>query len=236
MSADQLPTQPDPHGPAFDVSPSAICGSCGSEITTEYYEVNGQVACEDCRIAAEEAQHARGAGRFMRAVLLGLLASAAGFGIYYAVARFTGKEYAIIAALIGIMVGLAVKRGSGGRGGWRYQTLAVLLTYATIVSSYVPFIVEEVLKDAQAPATAAATPLDTAASLIATGAAPPLGMLDMILGLIAMTAFVFAVPFLAGMENVLGLVIIAVGLYEAWYLNRRSTLAISGPFKVTDGV
>ncbi len=42
-------------------------------------------------------------------------------------------------------------------------------------------------------------------------------------------AIACAAPFLAGFENIIGIVIIGIGLYEAWKLNRRSTVAITGP-------
>ena len=37
-----------------------------------------------------------------------------------------------------------------------------------------------------------------------------------------------AVPFMGGV-GILGLIIIAIGLYEAWKLNRRPRLAVTGP-------
>ncbi len=44
-----------------------------------------------------------------------------------------------------------------------------------------------------------------------------------------MLAIAFAAPFLAGVENIMGLIIIAIGMYEAWKLNRRVELVITGP-------
>jgi hypothetical protein len=44
---------------------------------------------------------------------------------------------------------------------------------------------------------------------------------------------IYALPFLAGFQNILGLIIIAIGLYEAWKLNQRAKLTVAGPFKVT---
>lgn len=45
-------------------------------------------------------------------------------------------------------------------------------------------------------------------------------------------AFAYAAPFLGGFNSILGLAIIAFGLYEAWKINRREAHAISGPFAV----
>ena len=41
-----------------------------------------------------------------------------------------------------------------------------------------------------------------------------------------------AAPFLAGVQNVIGIVIIGIGLYEAWKLNRRVPFEITGPHPV----
>jgi hypothetical protein len=51
--------------------------------------------------------------------------------------------------------------------------------------------------------------------------------LALVVAIVAVIAI--AAPFLAGFENIIGLVIIGIGLYEAWKLNKRTELAISGP-------
>jgi hypothetical protein len=42
--------------------------------------------------------------------------------------------------------------------------------------------------------------------------------------------FSLAVPFLGGVSNVIGWIIIAVGLIEAWRLNKRIPIEVRGPF------
>jgi len=255
VSADLTPSdlQFDRAEPSDGAQATATCATCGATITTEYYEVNGRLVCEGCRITMEEQFNVGGgAGRFFRATALGLLAAAAGFGIYYGIARLTGYEFGLVAIIVGLMVGVAVRRGANGRGGWRYQALAVFLTYTAIVSTNVPFIIEQFKKEARSPAAAdsVAAPTDSATHLTAgaaDSAAPArgapissggaatrlnIGVGGMILGLLALVAFFYAVPFLGGVENIMGLVIIAIGLFEAWKINKRATLSISGPFRV----
>jgi hypothetical protein len=70
-----------------------------------------------------------------------LLAAIAGSLLYFAVAAITGREFGLVAIAVGYVVGKAVRRGSRGRGGWAYQTLAIALTYMAIVSTYVPLII-----------------------------------------------------------------------------------------------
>ena len=42
----------------------------------------------------------------------------------------------------------------------------------------------------------------------------------------------FAAPFLAGFENILGILIIGFGLWQAWQLNRKRPFEVAGPFQV----
>src|SRR5207302_10569407 len=123
----------------------SACAVCKQPITTSYYESNGHVTCQRCRsrIIAERDRGTSGT-RFARALALGLLAAAGGAGLYYAVAAATGSEYAIVAIVVGLLVGSAVRKGSNRRGGWRYQALAMSLTYSAIVVTYIPQIVKAV--------------------------------------------------------------------------------------------
>jgi hypothetical protein len=71
-----------------------------------------------------------------------------------------------------------------------------------IVSTYIPMIVKQVGQEAE---------------LTLGGAA---------LGIGALFLLAMALPFLAGFENVIGLAIIAFGLYEAWKLWTREGLLV----------
>src|SRR6185295_7386395 len=82
------------------------------------------------------------AGGVGKALLFGIPAALLGTAIYYAIMAFTGYEFALVAILIGWMVGKAVHKGSGGRGGRRYQIIAVILTYISICSTYIPGILK----------------------------------------------------------------------------------------------
>jgi hypothetical protein len=45
-------------------------------------------------------------------------------------------------------------------------------------------------------------------------------------------ALSLAAPFLAGVQNLVGLLIIGVALWEAWKFNARQPLSISGPHEL----
>ena len=166
-------TSPNNEPLQFDVAESstsssaphhANCRGCGHPIQDTYYEVNGSLVCSSCRVGLE---HPRGTplSRALKATALGTLAAIGGSLLYFAVAAMTGREFGLVAIAVGFMVGTAVRKGSSGRGGWAYQTLAITLTYLAIVSTYVPLVVKEFQKAgsrSSAPAPAATTvPMDT---------------------------------------------------------------------------
>ena len=70
-------------------------------------------------------------------------AAIAGAAIYYAVIAIAHLEIGIVAILIGYMVGWGVRKGAGGRGGRRFQILAVVLTYWAVGLAYSPLAFEE---------------------------------------------------------------------------------------------
>jgi hypothetical protein len=112
-----------------------------------------------------------------------------------------------------------------------------------IVTTYIPPIVEELRKgpaiDAEAVQAGAVptTPTASAAPATATNDAPSTtppadtmpGLGGFVIAAIVLLAIACVAPFFAGFENIIGIVIIGIGLYEAWKLNRRSTLTITGP-------
>jgi len=48
--------------------------------------------------------------------------------------------------------------------------------------------------------------------------------------------FLLALPFLGGIQNIMGLVIIGIGLYEAWKLNCPRVLEITGPHTISTAI
>jgi hypothetical protein len=214
------------------------CAACGQALWDTYYDVSGRLCCERCRRDLELlGSQGSGPGRFLRAATYGALAGALGAGIWYAVRALTGYEVGIIAVVVGFMVGAAVRKGSAGRGGRLYQALAMFLTYAAIVSTYVPMITKELMegaKKAQAETTSrraapgAIEPTVPAATKISPGKA----LLAVAAFGLVVFAIAFVAPFLGGLQGVIGLFIIGIGLYEAWKLNRRVPLVVTGPFRV----
>ena len=227
------------------------CSACGQSVWSTYYAVNGQTFCERCKADLDlSARRGSGAARFLKAAVLGVGAGAVGAGVWYAVRATTGYELGLIAIGVGFFVGAAVRMGSGGRGGWRYQALAILLTYTSIVSTYVPEVVSglremaEKAEKEEAAAISAGEP--AAAEPVAAEPAPAPAssesaetavggeaiLVPVVVSVLFVLAIAFVAPFLGGFENIMGIVIIGIALYEAWKINRGTPLEITGPHRV----
>lgn len=211
--------------------PAALaCAGCQRTLPDVYYEAGGKVFCAPCKeaVLASVAGGSRIA-RLVKALALGVVAAALSAAVWYGIVRLTGYELGIVAIAVGIAVGMAVRIGSEGRGGWAYQLIAVLLTYVAIGASYVPLVMEHIREEV---ATAEAQ----SAAEEGAGADDPqpvdperreLGIL------IASVALGLALPVLQVMDGgFIGLLIVGFALFEAWRLNKRRTLAFSGPFRV----
>ena len=61
---------------------------------------------------------------------------------------------------------------------------------------------------------------------------PVIPLTAILLMLVIAFAIAAAAPFLAGAENIIGLLIIAFGLFEAWKINKRAEVTMTGPFSV----
>ena len=234
----------------IDDAPAApTCASCKKPVTT-YFQIGAVVVCSTCRDAVVRAlEVGKAPGRFVRALLQGGLAAIGGAVVWYFIREITHLEIGLVAVGVGILVGMAVKRASGGFGGKRYQALAVALTYASITMSNVPLIVSEIRKQAPSAVVAqgaapvpGASPVASPASDAPEEAQPEAaagehkGSSPSVSGFFVAWAWIFALalamPFLSGVQNILGIVIIGIGLYQAWKINRFVPPAVLGPFEV----
>jgi hypothetical protein len=110
------------------------CALCKRAIDDAYYEINGKVLCATCRQRVEASfRGGSPVARAIKALVFGSVAAAAGAVAYYAIVSLTHSNWGIFAIVLGFMVGGAIRKGSGNRGGLFYQFLALFLTYSAIV-------------------------------------------------------------------------------------------------------
>ena len=210
------------------------CGFCKKPIPAEYHQVNQMTACAACRQMVEASFAQRpGIVGFLKALGAGIGAAAAGALVWFLIATFAHMELGIIAIAVGFIVGCAVRWGTGGRGGWLYQLLAIVLTYLSIVTSYMPNLAEGLVQNVHKHDSVTQTVQgDGAASAVSQSDAPL--TVSQIPGRLWMLIFVLAcaAPFLAGASNFMGWLIIGIALYQAWKINRRVVVLVTGPYAV----
>jgi len=223
------------------VAPAAppVCGACRRPLD-EYFELGGNMICATC---ASTLAAGKGSKAFFKALLFGAGAAALGTVIWLAILTATKMELGLVAIAIGLLVGFAVRKGAGGGAGWKYQTLAMVLTYMSITFSYVPMVLKgfnDAMEGNEASAVATAEgeaaqgkPAEAAGADSApapVAAKPALSTGKQILAWLFIFGLAMVLPFLAGAENFMGWIIIGIALYEAWKINRR--VPLSGPFRL----
>ncbi|MGH1340840.1 MAG: hypothetical protein ACRBN8_04780 [Nannocystales bacterium] len=244
-AASEAPSTPSPtdHSAWDDVF--LECDSCSTRLSQAYYAVGDTALCGSCKDELVTTVEARTQpARFVRALAYGVPTAMLGSAIYYAILAVTDYEIGLVSILIGFMVGAAVRAASGPGGGKRYQFLAAGLTYCAIVTTYVPFVIEgieeaqqeEMEMDVAAADISAAESTDAAvappdASAEPTPEVPPSAS-ELLLAFVFVFGVAFVAPFLAGLENIMGILIIGFGVYQAWKMNKHLEFEITGPHSV----
>ena len=242
----QFDTVTPPPLPGSAEAPAGVsCLVCRGDISDKYYDINGQTVCGTCRLVVlEQAATPRGWSAVLRAGVCGMGAAIAGAILYYAVIAITDLEIGLVAIAIGYMVGYAVRFGTGGRGGRRFQVMAMLLTYLSVSLAYSALVIRASFDQRQtqeaSAASGTATPGDTPAAQPTPAAAPgetdrqdgPSGLL----GLGLLLGFFLALPVMAILDSLPGglisAAIIAFGMLQAWRMTMAPTLTVTGPYRV----
>src|ERR1700761_7375216 len=114
------------------------CKSCGQSLASQYYRVNGAVTCNYCGEQALLRKPQDTHQIFVRGLLFGIGGAILGIILYAGFGIVTGLMLGYISLAVGWIVGKAIKKGTNGIGGRRYQIAAVLLTYSAVSLSAIP--------------------------------------------------------------------------------------------------
>jgi hypothetical protein len=222
---------------------AATCSACKRPITDAYFDVNGHTFCARCRVIVQQAAETpAGAGLLLKSALFGFGAAIVGAIIYYSVIAFLHLEIGIVAILTGYMVGYAMKKATGNRGGRRFQILAVVLTYLSIAMAYTPLAFSELNKADQktqgavvsgAGGTTTAAPATENADEKLTGGSLLVG-LTFLVGLCAALPILSIVSSMPG--GLLSALIMFFGLQQAWKMTAAPKFVVSGPYRISSAV
>jgi hypothetical protein len=226
-------------------------------MTQSYFTLSDKSYCGSCKVGIEQVvASGRKPAAFFKALLFGTGAALAGAIVYYGVLALLELEIAIVAILIGYMVGYAIRRAvpSGGR---RYQILGAALTYFAVGAAYMPIAIKgarESNKTVAGPTarhdssrttsrvadSSTSTPSrDTTVrsdSVVAAGkSAKKQRSFFVASGLLI--AFSLALPVLVIFgsmpSGLISALIIGLGMRQAWRMTAAPNLAFLGPLKVS---
>jgi hypothetical protein len=243
------PPNPTPQFATAEYAGSGeACKSCNQAISGAYYRINGSLACERCATQLQTQLPKDSHAAFVRALTFGIGAAIAGLIGYAAFGIITGIRIGYISLAVGWLVGKAMRTGSRGIGGLRYQIAAAAFTYAAVALAAIPVYFSQISKDKTtrppqvktAPAKPG-TPADDAEkedSGPSRGAATPAQeakpRMNPFKALGLLTLLGLASPFLELQDpfhGAIGLVILFVGMRFAWQQTGARKIDVVGPFQ-----
>jgi hypothetical protein len=210
-----------------DSAGSQPCVACKRSFSGPYFHAQGHVVCPACAERIQSGQQAPPAISLAKAALYGCGAGLLGCTIYAAVAILFDIEFGLIAILVGWLVGKAIRHASGGLGGRPQQILAVVITYFSITTSYIPVYIAHEVKHPTVNRSAQQKAQDKKAAEASPGAGKAIGVILLFIILMG------AAPFFSlgsGISGILTLFIIFLGLQRAWRLTGRTDLLVMGPY------
>ena len=179
---------------------ATTCAMCQTPLSDQYFQAMGKVLCEPCAGQVRQYNEGTGSGPGGFAMSIALGVGAAILGTAVYGAIMIYAGWEI--GLISIAIGWLVGRGvRKGSGGRGGLPFQILAAFLTYASIVGAY------------AWAILSRVDALTPEIVTS--------------VLMQAY--RLPFMEGFENVLGILIIAFGVWEAWRLNQRTELIITGP-------
>lgn len=230
-----------------------ICKACNTTITGEYYRVNGVQACANCVEKVKQQMPKDTHSAFVRGILFGVGGAIAGLIVYSLFWIITGIVIGYVSLAVGWLVGKAIKAGSKGIGGRRYQIVAVAFTYAAVSMSAIPMGISAYIKENKNKVQTSQTKtVPNSGAVVVDGgdgsnneseaaksetAGTPQKKMSAGAAIGALLFAGLASPFLElGDEpgGIIGLVILFVGMNIAWKMTAGTKIDIVGPFKASE--
>lgn len=224
-----------------------VCKSCNQAIAGQYYRVNGSLACARCADQLKNQIPKDSHSAFVRGLAFGIGGAVLGLILYSGFTIITGIQIGYVSLAVGWIIAKAVRMGSGGIGGRRYQIAAAALTYAAVSMAAVPIYISAMIKEKSekpaqtqpapsanpAPATPDQDSSQSGADAASQPASPAKPKVNLVRAFGLLVFVGLASPFLELQDpfhGAIGLVILFVGINIAWRLTGSPKIDILGPF------
>lgn len=219
------------------ISGTEHCSFCKQLISGRYYRVNSAMACSACGERAQLEEPKDSHTRYVRGLLFGIGAAILGLILYATFEIVTGLIIGYVSLAVGYIVAKAIKKGSRGAGGRKYQITAIVLTYAAVSLAAIPVYISVYAKTAKARHAAVQQQTnDGLTDQDATSGTANQPRVRLAAALLQLALLGLASPFLElasdPFHGLIGLVILAVGIRIAWRIAAGSETQIYGPFEL----
>ena len=217
------------------------CKTCNQPIVGQYYRVSGALTCHGCASHAESRLPKDSHAAYVRGILFGIGGALLGLILYSTFGIVTGLVIGYISLAVGYIVGKAIKMGSGGIGGRRYQIAAAVLTYAAVSMAAIPIAISQsVKKDMRKQPSSQVQNSEPDGLPASDGPAAsqndqpkPKPAMNFGTALLSLALLGLASPLLDlqnPVQGLIGLVILFVGIRIAWRMTAGESTEIIGPF------
>jgi hypothetical protein len=216
------------------------CKTCNQPIVGQYYRVSGALTCAGCASQAESRLPKDSHAAYVRGILFGIGGALLGLILYSTFGIVTGLVIGYISLAVGYIVGKAIKMGSGGMGGRRYQIAAAVLTYAAVSMAAIPIAISQSVKKDMGKQSASqaqnsepdGVPASDgpAASQNQPAAKPAMNFGTALLSLALLGLASPLLDLQNPIQGLIGLVILFVGIRIAWRMTAGESTEIIGPF------
>jgi hypothetical protein len=217
------------------------CKTCNQPIVGQYYRVSGALTCAGCALQAERQLPKDTHAAYVRGILFGVGGALLGLILYSTFGIMTGLVIGYISLAVGYIVGKAIKMGSRGIGGRRYQVAAAVLTYAAVSMAAIPIAISQSVKNEMRKQSSSQLQTPGSERLPATDgpitsqqnqpvAKPRMNFVAALLGLALVGLASPLLDLQNPIQGLIGLVILSVGIRIAWRMTAGLSTEIIGPF------
>jgi hypothetical protein len=227
----------------YSSSDKEVCKSCNQSLSGSYYRINGSLACANCATQLKSQLPVDTHSAFVRGILFGIGGAILGMVLYSAFGIITGLVIGYLSLAVGWLVGKAIRFGSGGIGGRRYQIAAVALTYFAVSMSAIPMGIYQAVKEsrerkshlvtsppsASLPSTSV-VPNNPPPQSQASANKPSMGIATALVGLLFLGLASPILELQNPLSGAIGIIILLVGIRIAWRLTAAPQIEILGPF------
>lgn len=138
---------PSRYPPLYPLPPARTCTQCGQPIYGPYYLDGTDPWCPPCKTQQPTRRPKLSFWGMVRAFCFGAVGALVAASLWATTSILTGYELGIIAILVGLIVGYAVRVGARGPGSRSAQVIALGLTLYALSYAMIPIVIHQIMRN-----------------------------------------------------------------------------------------